>query len=206
MKRNERILRAEGKVDPDFYFGRGAGSLLYHQPFKTLGSWMNSGFHKEFLFSMIRHGVEAAGYDCVIFASDMFRFQGNAMYLKLPEEEQHRLTDRGFKKLASLGYGTTVEAVSVIGQTPERVTFISKAYYRDVLNPDKVFRIDTKSERGTMPIEDYGGRSKMWGDWGEPGMPEAYEVVRKILATHGPPIKEVLEASVTLVNIAVDEP
>lgn len=28
MRRNEKLLLAEGRISPDFYFGRGAGSML----------------------------------------------------------------------------------------------------------------------------------------------------------------------------------
>ena len=205
MRRNERILKQEGRIDPDFYFGRGPGSLLYEQRFEKLAHWMNDGHKKEVLFSMVRHTVEAARYDCVVFASDMWGFKVNERGAHLSKEDVDQLRDHGFKKLMALGYGKTFEHVSVLGQTQEHVVMISKEYKRDALNPDKVFWIGPPTIRQTPSVQ-FGGRSKMFGDWREPGMREAYKRVGKAIRDNDVPLIEIVDSSIVMVNIAVDEP
>jgi len=199
LRREERILRAEGKIAPDYYFGKGSGSLLYQIRLNRLAPWMNSGPLKEFLFSLMRHNAEDAGYDCVIFASDVWSLTANT---NIPVKDLRGLT---LDKAAHLGYGKKVEAVMVNGQTPELAAFLTLPYYRDALNPDKVFRTGPEEQPSVGPLNNMSGRLKMFGDWREPGMKEAYEKVREFI----PEFKKQgidLPSVTKLVNIAAEEP
>lgn len=187
LRRNKKLLLADGRVDPDWYFSRGAGSLLYHLRFSKLAPLMNSGTGKAGLFSLIRHGVELNRYDCVIFCSDTWAWIG---------EKQKQ------------------EAVTVTGQTERDVHLRSATYRRDFIRPDHVFAVkdvemaDSPFGGGFMPTEDFAGRSKMFGDWKEPGMREAYDAIAKCIdrcvgrKAFGLSMAESCE----LINIETEEP
>jgi hypothetical protein len=207
-KRAGRMLRQFGTLNPDFYFSKSTDPTLYQLRFDNLASWMNSGTMKQYLFSMIRIGVENAGYDFVMSATDMWAFEANIHARTLTEAQRRRFTDRGFRTLVELGFGKVGEAYSVIGQTPEHYVQLTVPYKRDLLNPEKVFKIvEAETERiGPTSMNNFKGRLKMFGDWGEPGMREMYEKVKKGLKKYEahnpkyPKVGSMLARCVTPVN------
>jgi hypothetical protein len=205
MQRNVRMLREDGHQSADFYFGRGSGSLLYNVRLTVLADWMNSGEMKERLFALIRVLIEEVGYDCFIFASDTWSFEGNKAFRQLPDARaQELLAKSSIPELVELGYGTSVEAIIVMGQTAKLACVSKTTYYRDPVNPDKIARVG-KTQTGEGDIETFAGRAKMFGTMKDGGTRRAY---KKIHAQRRE-IKEVLAqmANLTsLVNIATEEP
>lgn len=161
MRRNEKLLLAEGHTAPDYYFGRGEGDLLYHLRFDKIAWMMNDGPLKEGLFSMVRYGVELNGYDCVVFCCDMWA-------ASIPAKNR----SKPFPKEKS------VEALGIVAQTPRDAYMHMRSYRRDQIQSDHVFALADLS-RNSMAIEQYSGRTKMFGDWGEPGMQQAYRKVKR---------------------------
>jgi len=204
MRRTEALLRENGGINAEWYFGRGHGSLLYRLRLNDeMASWMNRGTLKAVLFSVIRHAAERAKYDCAVFASDTWLFESNEEYSKLTTEQQRAVQDRGFKKAVALGYGKVHEAICVTGQTPEWSVVLTKHYQRDPLNPDKVRKVDDYKFPPECETRLSGGRSVMFGEWNEPGMEQAYRKVREF-----PEYRELMatrESLTTLVNIRTED-
>ncbi len=203
MRRNVKLLLAQGRTSPDFYFGRGEGALLYHIRLDALAPLMNSGRSKEILFSIVRHEIERSGYDCVIFASDMYTFKANDRARVAMDEHPEAFRHPTIDDLVERGYGEKVEAITVTGQTSQITHCFTRRYFRDLRHPDKVLSVGEELARFTMPQENFGGRMKMFGDWGEPGMREAYQKVGKIMARSG---WAGIFSDVKLINIALEEP
>lgn len=198
-RRNLRILRETGSISPDFYFGKGEGSLLYRLVLNKLGFLMNSGRVQELLFALTRRLIEDAGYDCFIFASEMWMFKGNERYIKLTDKQRQELTDRAFEKAVRLGYGEVFEVLGITGQTPDISHQVQIPFRR---NNKKVVQL---GDPESYPMTMAGGRSKMWGDWNEPGMAEAYESVGKFTQEFKKKGLDLPNVAV-LVNIATEAP
>jgi hypothetical protein len=168
-----RRLRETGEMLPEFYYGKGTGDLLYRFTFSPhFAPIMESGVGKEVLFSVARRLIELEKYDCFIFASDMWMFEANERYLALSEERRASLVDRGFETIERLGYGTRCELIAVIGQTPSIAHGVQIRYSRKGKRLPKV-----EEPLAMINFDMGGGRSKMWGDWKEPGMAERYASV-----------------------------
>jgi hypothetical protein len=196
---NTRNMLATGNIDPDFYFAKGPGALLYHLRFSEIPWAMNNGRFKEIVFAMVRLSVEQAGYDCVICCTECWMFRGNQAFTELDETTRRKLTNSGFEMLQDLGYGTRVDAFVVTGQTPERACIASYVVDRD-LATGKVRSAGELLHQYVIPIENFDGRQKMFGPCKEPGMQEAQDLLKSM----NMPPPGLLEQSVHLVNIATE--
>jgi hypothetical protein len=205
MRRNLRLLREQGYARADFYFGKGAGSLLYNLRLDLIADWMNSGQMKERLFALIRHLMEDAGYDCFVFACDTWSFEANKLFMALPEERaEELLATKSIPELAALGYGRSAEAIVVTAQTPELTCMSKTLYRRDPVNPDKVSRVE-KTETAQGDESDIGGRTKMFGEITDPGTAAAYKKLRGKQSEFKRRGLDLPGATV-LINIATEEP
>jgi len=186
---------------PDIYFAKGSGDLLYRLRLQSIGNWMNSGEHKDYLFNMIRLSAEAGGYDCVIISTEAWAMKPSQKFLDITTHEaQLELAKRGVSWLAENGYGERAETMIVTGQTAEHFTVVSLPFDRDTDGTITAIHGPTRPAEA-LPQGNFMGRQKMFGPQ-DPDMAEMYA----FLKSHGLSDKlgSALNTSAQLINIATE--
>jgi hypothetical protein len=131
-----------------------------HLPRGT-GILMNSGEAKDAIFGFIRQVVQDKGCDAVIFASDTFEAKVTEEGKKhLDTPEWKAAVDRGFVKLARMGWVRVSESIVVTAQTSADALIIGQGYQR--LGSGSIQL--GKCNRGWGEQKLFKGRQKMFGD------------------------------------------
>jgi hypothetical protein len=147
-----------GLVSPVFrayYTGGG------HKDFTLPGGTehvMDDGRMKEILFDMLRRFTAAGGVEAWLFATDVFFAKTTEEGIKhIDEFTQHQ--DRGFTKLAKMGWVVVEESLLLTLQTEAEVGFLKQMY----TTSPKLIWLGPPLEDQRGPQSEFGGRQKMWG-------------------------------------------
>lgn len=149
----------------------------------SLTPLLNSGSGKDFLFAVMRHWIEALRADAVYIYTESWQFTPNAKAATL-EGGWEKHIDTGFKWLVENDYGVVVQCIFIIGMTKDWACLATRKFEDVVMNGERKLVFHGDRTLNTMPIEQYGGRTKMFGKITEPEVEEIYNKIAPQVAEY----------------------
>jgi hypothetical protein len=149
-------------------FNRANPRFLSHKPGRGWQNYtmdneqariLDSGEAKDLFFGGMREIVKAGGCDATIFVTDTWVGQFTEEGLKHLNEFEPLVT-HGYTKLVQLGWMRRQEAFTCVAQTETDVFTITQPYLRSSSGPVTLL----KSDRHWGSQQEFGGRTKMFGD------------------------------------------
>jgi len=178
---NHALLQAKAQLDlqgdlPPIFILRTKNGQLHRLPMSPeLAQLMDNGDAKDMIFGSIRRMVQESKCTASVFITDGWVYPPTDKKKKLSTDEQNALLDyNGTAWMHENGYLWKVEMLVCTVQTAERALIRRVAYERTPYGVNL-----SPPEDWEMPIDDFGGRQKMFGDLSEENLGRDPNTVRR---------------------------